>query len=124
MEKEAVRVLGSFLGHDSIVAGVLSRGFVEELFCSTYQDRCHAAIMGAAEAAKEKEWLRLMDDCERLLSDPALSIAPGTVHTWGDSVDDADEQAVSFQERRAKHRDRLSESLAAAIVFGYLSSTQ
>ena len=78
MEKEAVRV-GSFLGHDSIVAGVLSRGFVEELFCSTYQDRCHAAMMGAAEAAREKEWLRLMDDCERLLlSDPALSIAGTT----------------------------------------------
>lgn len=107
MEAETARI-GAFLSHEDILSFFTRTE--SHHFKAPYQDRCHAALLGAAGAARQNEWGRLLELCGHI-SDACLE-------------DECEIEGEDFEKTQSRRKAAADSSLAACIVFGYLSVKQ
>lgn len=105
MEIEMTRI-GALLSHDDIMSFFLTSE--SDHFESSYQERCHAAMLGAASAARQKKWVQLLHLCGHFPD----ACVEGEDDIEGEDVD----------KKRARREAAANSSLAACIVFGYLTT--
>mmetsp|Transcript_14447 Transcript_14447/g.40206 ORF Transcript_14447/g.40206 Transcript_14447/m.40206 type:complete len:2450 (-) Transcript_14447:2893-10242(-) len=104
-EVDIIRI-GAYLGHDEIITRFLNGND----FFSSRADRQKSAILGFAEAGREREWRRIVD-CHGLpLDQPPFAL----VH----------EKGKGGNRDYRKERKLLLSSHSVSIVLGYLSASE